>query len=122
MELNQVAAKRTKRLMNYLKREYGKNKDFTITLETKSISQAIVKLTYHQFLDCSYRGDYDTMANELRDVCESHSEALSVKEGDSYFGGDMASLIIKPGQTINCDCLMSHIEIELTYPKSVIRH
>jgi hypothetical protein len=118
MELNAIAAKRSKRLMTYLKREYGKNKDFTITIETKSATQAIIKLTYARFLDTASRNEYDTMANELLGVCSDHGEAVDVQEGDSYFGGDLASLLIKPGKTIHCDSLMSHIEVMLKYPMS----
>lgn len=116
MELNPIASKRIKKLMVYLKKEYKKNSDFSISMEIKSLTSCSIILSYNRFLDCSNHDEYNIMLNELLSILKDRSEALSITEGNSIFSGDIASQLIKPGKILRCDSLMSNIEFILTYP------
>lgn len=88
--------------------------DLKLSVEYPSTFTATIKLEFQYFLSDSSADKltFRLMEEELEGI---KTGALKTEIDDSYFGGNLAVSLIKPGVMLNCDSLMSYIVVKFYY-------
>jgi hypothetical protein len=118
--MNDKLVKKTKTAANKFKKEFKQafQSDWSqIEVEAINDIQVMVHMDINCFISDGERKQFDMVCNDLQEFLENYASPLKIID-NSYFGGGIAASLIKRGQVIEADSLLSYVEFILVFPNT----